>query len=139
MPNRTSLVEQILVFKSCCRVDEEISLTTGLNPKEALVLIGLEGQEGRSSEELARTAAVSPSRMSRLIDGLADRGLVERRADPDNRRRVIVTLTPLGRQNLRTLRLAARKCERLLGARLDAAHRAVVARGMGLLVAAFQG
>ncbi len=137
-PHAASLVEQILVFKSCCRVDEEMSAATGLNPKEALVLIRLGGRDGTSSEDLARAAALSASRMSRLIDGLHRRGLVERQVDPANRRKVILTLTTDGRHALRTLRVAAAKCERMLKARIAPANRATAARGVALLVSAFQ-
>src|SRR3712207_7498366 len=46
---------------------------------------------------LARTLMLSPAGMTNRIDRLAAAGLVERAADPDDRRSLLVVLTPKGR------------------------------------------
>jgi len=48
--------------------------------------------------ELAERTVISFSRVSRVVDELAARGLVERITDPDDRRGVIVKLTAAGRK-----------------------------------------
>ena len=48
--------------------------------------------------DLAERTVISFSRVSRVVDELATRGFVERIPDPDDRRAVIVRLTPAGRK-----------------------------------------
>lgn len=63
------------------------------------------GERGQS--ELARELGLSAASLTRLIDRLEERGLVARRRDEDDRRRVVVDLEPAGQEVLgqtRTLR-----------------------------------
>ncbi len=46
---------------------------------------------------LARALLVTPPTMTRTIDGLVERGLVERQPDPGNRRQIGLVLTSAGR------------------------------------------
>lgn len=50
--------------------------------------------------DLARATGLSAASMTRLIERLEDRGLVERAPDPQDRRRVVVSLTDRGRSTL---------------------------------------
>lgn len=59
-------------------------------------LCALEGDEERSVKALAQSLGLSDAAMSRAIDGLFERGLVEREEDPDDRRMKRVRLTPGG-------------------------------------------
>jgi DNA-binding MarR family transcriptional regulator len=52
----------------------------------------------RSAGELARIADLSSGAMTNRLDQLERAGLVKRRPDPDDRRGVLVELTPKGRQ-----------------------------------------
>jgi DNA-binding MarR family transcriptional regulator len=52
------------------------------------------------ASRLAGQLAVSPPTVTTLVDGLVARGLVERAADPDDRRRVRHVLTDAGRRAL---------------------------------------
>ncbi|MBB3343562.1 MarR family transcriptional regulator [Luteimonas sp. RC10] len=49
-----------------------------------------------NATDLARAAELNPGAMTRLIDKLIDRGLVERHADPDDRRVVRIRLSAQG-------------------------------------------
>jgi DNA-binding MarR family transcriptional regulator len=71
------------------------------------VLLRLARAPGRALRmtSLAERVLLSPSGLTRLIDRLAARGLVERRTDPDDGRVALAFLTEAG---LRQLRLAAR-------------------------------
>ncbi len=46
--------------------------------------------------QLADAASIAPSSMTHRLDRMSERGLVSRSADPGNRTRVLVTLTPHG-------------------------------------------
>jgi DNA-binding MarR family transcriptional regulator len=62
---------------------------------KALCALEAEGEE-RSVKALASSLGLSLAAMSRAVDGLYERGLVERDEDPDDRRMKRVRLTPDG-------------------------------------------
>ena len=55
-------------------------------------------REGVTGSELARRTGVSGPAVSQLLSGLASAGLVERRADAEDRRRQALALSPAGEQ-----------------------------------------
>jgi MarR family transcriptional regulator for hemolysin len=61
------------------------------------VLAALERQEGRKQSELAEVLEIKPITLTRLVDRLCANGLVERRADPGDRRAKRLFLTPAAR------------------------------------------
>jgi DNA-binding MarR family transcriptional regulator len=58
---------------------------------------------GHSMSELAEFTQLPPASLTRLVDGLVEDNLVHRKADPRDRRRVIVHITPRGRTLQRRL------------------------------------
>lgn len=54
--------------------------------------------------EVARHLLVTAPVVTRLASNLADAGLVERKADPNDRRTVLLALTPTGRRRARAMR-----------------------------------
>ena len=60
------------------------------------LLISLSNIESSTVTDLARKVCVRASTMSKMVDTLLERGLVERRPDPADARRVYVRLTPKG-------------------------------------------
>ncbi len=64
---------------------------------KALCALELDGEE-RSVKALAESLGVSLPAMSRAVDGLFERGLVEREEDPADRRMKRVRLTSAGRK-----------------------------------------
>ena len=59
-------------------------------------------QPGQSQQELARQLRTPPSRLVLLVDHLEERGLIERRRNPDDRRHHALFLTAEGGQFMRT-------------------------------------
>lgn len=68
----------------------------GLRVPEWRVLACLFDRDGAMITQLARIALVEQSRLTRIIAQMDDRGLVSRRGDPQDRRRVRVFLTTKG-------------------------------------------
>ena len=54
--------------------------------------------------ELAEHERVQPPSMTKVINALADRGLVQRSDHPDDRRQVLVAVTEAGRSEVRETR-----------------------------------
>ena len=54
------------------------------------------GDEALTPTQLAEATSVAPSSMTHRLDRMAQRDLIARAADPDNRTRVLITLTDEG-------------------------------------------
>ena len=96
------IVERIqLLHKRMTRMREETLVEFDLNIGEWSVLSALwnSGEPFRSSPGyLAKRAELTTGAMTNRLDGLEAEGLVKRLPDPDDRRGVIVELTPKGRE-----------------------------------------
>jgi len=58
----------------------------GMTRAQGIILTRLERQPGLSQNEMAMLCEVEPITVGRLVDRLEARGLIERRADPSDRR-----------------------------------------------------
>jgi DNA-binding MarR family transcriptional regulator len=58
----------------------------GMTRAQGVILVRLESQPGISQNEMASICEVEPITVGRLVDRLETRGLIERRADPSDRR-----------------------------------------------------
>ena len=70
----------------------------GLTPGDLRALTVLDPEQGRPMRSLARAWACDASNVTWMIDRLEQRGLVERRIHPSDRRVKTVALTALGAQ-----------------------------------------
>lgn len=94
-----------------------------LNPPLFRVLNLVDAAEGQSQQAIGQAIEVPASRMVALVDELEQRGLVERRPDPDDRRVRALYLTAKGRKSLNRGRKIAKKHEEDLTRGLGAADR----------------
>ena len=69
----------------------------GMTRAQWAVLARLESNEGLKQSELAEMLDLQPITLTRLVDRLCANGLIERRADPDDRRAKRLYLTPQAR------------------------------------------
>lgn len=79
---------------------DEVLRPLGLTVSQYVCLHLLAGKPGISAAELARSAFVSRQAMNTLVQGLLDRGLVERPARPESGRALPALLTPAGTELL---------------------------------------
>jgi DNA-binding MarR family transcriptional regulator len=95
----------------------------GLEPRHVGMLTRLAANEGRAQQAIGELIGLNPTQMVFLVDELEDRGLVERRRNPADRRSYALYLTPAGRDMLTTVRsVQAAHADRFAGA-LDARER----------------
>src|SRR5207245_2784140 len=69
----------------------------GMTRAKWAVLARLDRFEGLKQAELAEMLDLQPITLTRLLDGLAENGLIERRPDPGDRRAKRLFLTPAAR------------------------------------------
>ena len=95
--------------------------------------------EGASLSEVCDHIGLTLPTMSTLVDGLVARGLVNRQTDPEDRRRMTLTLKEPGRARLQSARAATTAYleERLR--QLPASDRATITLAMRMLRELFTG
>jgi DNA-binding MarR family transcriptional regulator len=87
-----------------------------------------------TSAELARAEQITPQAMGITLAGLEDRGLVERRPDPHDGRRIIMSLTDVGQDMLQRRHDArAQQLATALDGRFSAEELAALAAAAPLL------
>jgi DNA-binding MarR family transcriptional regulator len=93
LPQRASALARIFFARS----------TTGPSRTETGLLSALSTRPSRITELAAREGISQPG-VTQLVNRLEERGWVERRTDPDDRRAVLVALTAAGSDALETVR-----------------------------------
>lgn len=84
----------------------QVPVGGGLTMPERSALANLHRAGPTTSSALAREAQITAQAMGATLGALRDRGLVERRPDPEDGRRAVLTVTDAGRQALKDKRNA---------------------------------
>ena len=100
----------------------------GFNPYHYSVLALLDEGACETQVTIAEALNLDRSSLVGLLDTLEQNGLVERRRDPNDRRRHVVSLTTQGRRQLASFRKLAQRVEEEILAPLDDDDRATLHR-----------
>ncbi|WP_455357595.1 MarR family winged helix-turn-helix transcriptional regulator, partial [Streptomyces sp. SYSU K217416] len=88
-----------LVHKLFCDHGNQLMRDYGISHPEYNVLMMLDGSErGLSPSEISEAASEKSSNVTRLIDQLLAKGLVSREPSAEDRRKLVVRLSPAGEQ-----------------------------------------
>src|SRR4051812_1606699 len=82
---------------------DQLARCHGMTRAQWAVLVRLDRCEGLKQAEIAEMLDLQPITLTRLLDKLAKSGLIERRADPNDRRANRLYLTPAARPLLEAL------------------------------------
>ncbi len=99
-----------------------------LTPAQLHLLEALDGSDGLTVGRIAEAAGVSPPTATRMLDGLVRDGVVERRAEPGDRRCVRVEITAAGAELVTATRASIAERRAALFARLEPRERETAAR-----------
>lgn len=83
----------------------------GIHAGQLQFLIGLSKKDSISQGELANTYHTHQSTVARDLKKLEDVGMISRKADENNRRKNVITITPKGRNTVDNIRLMDEKWE----------------------------
>ena len=101
MPNRSRNRELLFLISDVGRLlrtyADQKARRFGMTRAQWAVLLRLERREGLKQSDLAEALDIQPITLTRLVDRLCDNGLIERRADPSDRRVKRLYLTPAAR------------------------------------------
>jgi DNA-binding MarR family transcriptional regulator len=102
-------------------------------------LLFLSRHKGTSLSDVAEHIGLTLPSMSTLIDGLVDRNYAVRRTDPDDRRRMTLTLTERGETTLKSSRQATQTYLAEQLNRLPETDRKTIVTAMQILRQVFAG
>jgi DNA-binding MarR family transcriptional regulator len=89
--------------------DRRVLRGFGLSTLQYAAMLLLDGSEGRRLTDMSELLQREKSTLTRIVDRLEQEGLVQRIADPHDRRAQRVLLTPSGAERLAQARLAHRR------------------------------
>ncbi len=117
----------------------DMLLADDLTPQQFwILLLVLQGAE-LSSSDVAGRVSMDKATASRLIDRLVKRGWLVLRADPRDRRRSVIELTPEGRRHVERLELAAAQLDQEMVRGLDEPERARLSAALKRVIANLDG
>lgn len=98
----------------------ELIASVDLTPPHAGILRLIAAEPGQSQQALSGQLGLLPSRVVAYVDELEDRGYLERRRNPDDRRLHALHLTAAGKKMMSKIGELGRQHERLMTAGLTA-------------------
>lgn len=111
-PDYQAMAEFRYQIRRFLRFSEAAARQSGLEPQQYLMLLALKGlpgeQRGRIGEVAERLQIQHHSTVE-LVDRLEKRGMIKRRRSDEDRREVLLELTPRGEKVLRDLALYHRE------------------------------
>jgi DNA-binding MarR family transcriptional regulator len=106
MPSRIQELPTWLISRAYARSHRLLGegfAAAGVRSYHYRLLAALDEFGPASQAALGRRTSIDRSDVVAALNELAERGLIQRAPDPDDRRRNVITITPAGSEQLRTL------------------------------------
>jgi len=99
--NAEELAELTLRFVNGCHEKEKrLAKESGLTSAEFRALRFFAIHDIRNNKDVSTLMVISQSRSTRILDGLCDKGYIEREIDVSDRRNMVLSLTAKGRRKV---------------------------------------
>lgn len=126
-------------LRECCEEQEaQVLEETGLSSSEYAGMMACPATGKVSASDLAQRMALSLSRVSRVVDRMVQRGLLERTPCSEDRRAVELALTREGQRVRRQVDDCLKRCDRSIRERLTDAEMELAGQGLDLVLDAMQ-
>lgn len=105
----------------------------GISPEHWRVMALLHEQPGLGAGAIANGAVLPSASVTRHVDKLVERGMVVRRVDADDKRRVVLALSPRGAEVAARILVEERAVEATIAAGLGTERFKALSRDLGML------
>ncbi len=130
-----NIIDNIIhLSEICISESREVCQAAGISRQESNLLLSLEQGERVTSNEISRRLELSPSRVSRIVDSLLNKGYLERETSSDDRRASEISLSKTGRKCREKVTTGKRLCEERLKKGLSETDLKTVDRALGILL-----
>jgi len=122
----------------CQEKEHHLAKEYGLTPAEFRCLRHFSSSEIKNNKEIVSAMMLSPSRMTRILDGLAEKKYISREIDSKDRRNMLIKLTKQG--NIIASKLNSAYCEihKEILAEIDIEEHEPLIHGMEHLLSALK-
>lgn len=129
-----NIIETIMHLSDICySLNEDTLRDQDVSRPESFIILSINPGESITSNELAVRNRLSPSRISRIVDHMVEKGLLVRIEDPGDRRFIHLSLSTEGIKKHKTLAKLKNQCEQKIRAELQGDEYNTVARGLDIL------
>ncbi len=130
----TDMIDRILELKKRCGFSDEIGKTHQLTMGDVDCISAIAAYQPLRSKELAEYMSLSPSRGSRIVGRLLQRGLVTMHPDNLDRRSMVISLTKEGSTCFEAVQQEKLQCEERILKALSVEEQQTVRKGLELLL-----
>jgi DNA-binding MarR family transcriptional regulator len=128
------MIDEILELKKRCNFSDEIGLAFNLTLGEVACISIIAKHKMLSSKNLSSLMDLSPSRGSRVISRLIDRGFIVAKPDKNDRRYLSLALTEAGGKCNSAIMNEKKCCEERILAKLSIEQKTAVKNGLNILL-----
>jgi DNA-binding MarR family transcriptional regulator len=134
-----SLLDLIMELKNICMEDEEkIRTVCNISLAEYKGITQIDIEEKITCNLLSQKMDLSPSRGSRIIDGLVKRGYFLRTTNPGDRRSFVISLSPKGLKIRKKIKQERSNCEERISNKFSKKQVKIIKEALDLISDAYK-
>lgn len=134
-----SLIDLIIELKKGCMEDEQqIRTLCHISLAEYKAVMEIDTTERITCNVLSKKMGLSPSRGSRIIDGLVRKKYLIRTPNSEDRRSFVLSLSPKGTKIKEQIEQERNNCERRIREKLSTEELELIKEGLELVIKIFR-
>ncbi len=134
-----NIIDTIIHLSDICySLNEDTLKHENLSRSESFILLSLNPGEQIAGNELATRNRLSPSRVSRIVEHMVEKGLLTRTEAAGDRRFINLSLSDEGIKKHSILMKFKKQCEDKIRSQLDESQFKVVNSGLSILTSAME-